>query len=155
MWKQFKEFAFKGNVIDMAVGVMIGGAFSKIVTSLVNDVFMPAIGIITGPLSFEQYFIALDGNTYASLAEAKAAGAACITYGAFLSNIIDFFLMAICVFMFVKLINKLRTVKTKEQEKPIADEKRICPFCMSEVNEKATRCPYCTSVLGEIDEQEQ
>lgn len=148
MWKSFKEFAFKGNVVDMAVGVMVGGAFGKIVTSLVNDLCMPLLGILTGKMDFAELFIALDGNTYESLAAAKEAGANVLTYGAFISTVVDFFLIVISVFLFVYLIKKMRERLAKKEE-PAAEAKpaRLCPFCKGEIHDEAVRCPHCTSVL--------
>jgi len=143
MWKEFKKFAFKGNILDMAVGVMIGGAFSKIVTSVVNDLFMPVISLFTGKMDFSSMFIALDGNSYTSLAQAQEAGAATFNYGAFLSSVVDFLLMALCVFFFVKLIAKLR----RPEEKPPEPKKRTCPYCCLEIADEATRCPHCTAEL--------
>lgn len=137
--KDFKEFAIQGNVMNLAVGVMIGGAFSKIVTSLVNDIFTPVLGIITGGVA---------NFSDLSLKLGSGDSAPTLNYGAFLSNIIDFFLIAICIFMVVKLIAKLAPQKP---EKPKAPEKpkRECPFCFSEINAAATRCPSCTSMLTE------
>ena len=147
MWKEFKEFAFKGNVIDLAVGVMIGGAFGKIVTSVVNDLFMPVLSLITGSLDFTKLFIAMDGKQYADIEAAKAADVATFNYGAFLTNVIDFLLIALSVFLFVRLINKLRT---KKQDAPeAAPEPHKCPYCKSEISDGATRCPHCTSILEE------
>ena len=142
---EFKKFALKGNVIDMAVGVMIGGAFSKIVTSLVNDVFMPVLSLITGGLNTSALFVALDGQEYATLDAAKEAGVATLNYGTFIQTVIDFVLIAICIFAFVKLISKLHK---KEEPKP-APAPRLCPFCCQPVADKATRCPHCTSELPE------
>lgn len=146
MWKEFKEFAFKGNVIDMAVGVMIGGAFGKIVTSVVNDLFTPILSLLTGRLNFENLFWAMDGGTYATVAEAQEAGAATLNYGMFLSTVLDFLLMAFCVFLFVKFINRMR----RQKEEPAAPEapKPVCPFCRTEIDPEATRCPHCTSELS-------
>ncbi len=147
MWKEFREFAFKGNVIDLAVGVMIGGAFGKIVTSVVNDLFMPVLSLITGSLDFTKMFIAMDGKQYADIEAAKTADAATFNYGAFLTNFIDFLLIALSVFLFVKLVNKLRL---KKAEAPAAvPEPRKCPYCRSGIAEDATRCPHCTSMLEE------
>jgi len=145
MWKEFKEFAFKGNVIDMAVGVMIGGAFGKIVTSVVNDLFTPILSLITGQLNFENLFWAMDGGTYATVEAAKEAGAATLNYGLFLSTVLDFLLMAFCVFLFVKFINRMR----RHKEEPAAPEapKPVCPFCRTEIDPEATRCPHCTSEI--------
>ena len=149
--EEFKKFAVKGNVIDMAVGVMVGGAFSKIVTSLVNDLFMPVLSLITGGVDTESLFIPLDGGTYTSLTEAKAAGAATFNYGLFLQTVIDFLLIAICIFFFVKLISKLH----KKETPPPAPAPRLCPFCCKEVDKKATRCPHCTSQLPEPEEEKK
>ncbi len=148
MWKEFREFAFKGNVIDLAVGVMIGGAFGKIVTSVVNDLFMPVLSLITGSLDFSQkLFIPMNGKRYDTLQLAQADGAATFNYGAFITNVIDFLLIALSVFLFVKLINKLR-LKKAEASAP-APEQRKCPYCKSGIAEGATRCPFCTSMLEE------
>jgi len=148
LFKDFKSFAIQGNVINLAVGVMIGGAFGKIVTSLVNDIFMPIIGFLTGGVnssfaSISGLFIAMDGSTYRSAQEAAEHNVGTLNYGAFLSNIIDFLLMAICIFFFVRLVNKMMP-KAKEAPKPSV---RKCPFCLSDINDKATRCPNCTSRL--------
>lgn len=148
-WKEFKEFAFKGNVIDLAVGVMIGGAFGKIVTSLVNDLFMPLLNLVTGSMgNLSTRFVALDGKTYADIAAVKEAGAPYIAYGPFLSTVIDFLLMALCIFLFVKLIMKLRNGKRKAE--PEAKAPHICPYCKTDIPAEATRCPHCTSILNEV-----
>ena len=146
MWKEFKEFAFKGNVIDMAVGVMIGSAFSQIVTSLVNDIFMPVLSLITGQVHLSGLFFALDGQSYPSIEAANEAGVGTLNYGGFLQAVIDFLLIALYVFFFVKAINKLRSFAAPkvEETKP---EPRRCPYCFGEIHEKATRCPHCTSEL--------
>ena len=146
MWKEFKEFAFKGNVIDMAVGVMIGSAFSQIVNSLVNDIFMPVLSLITGQVHLSGLFFALDGQSYPSIEAANKAGVGTLNYGGFLQAVIDFLLIALCVFFFVKAINKLRSFAAPkvEETKP---EPRRCPYCFGEIHEKATRCPHCTSEL--------
>ena len=148
-WKDFKAFAIQGNVINLAVGVMIGGAFGKIVSSLVNDIFMPVIGFLTGGAdsgvsSISGWFIAMDGKQYQTAQDAAADNVATLNYGAFLTNIIDFFLMALCIYLFVRLINKLMP---KPQEAPTLPA-RTCPYCVMEIDEKATRCPHCTSRLG-------
>ncbi len=148
MWKEFREFAFKGNVIDLAVGVMIGGAFGKIVTSVVNDLFMPVLSLITGSLDFTKMFIAMDGKQYADIEAAKAAEVATFNYGAFIANVIDFLLIALSIFLFVKLINKLR-IKKAEPAPAAAPEPHRCPYCKSEISNGATRCPHCTSMLEE------
>ena len=134
VWKEFKEFAFKGNVIDMAVGVMIGGAFGKIVTSLVNDIFMPLLSVLTGGVSFADLAIALG----------EGEEAAKFAYGNFIQTVVDFLLIAVCIFAFVKLITKLR--KKPEPAAP-AEPPRVCPFCKMEIAKDATRCPHCTSQL--------
>ena len=146
--QEFKTFAIKGNMIDLAVGMIIGTSFNKIVSSLVNDMFMPLLGIFTGKIDFSKLFIALDGNTYETLAAAEEAGVACFKYGAFLAGVMDFLIMAFVVFIFVKQINKLRDMN-KEPEAPKAPTTKTCPFCKTEINIEATRCPHCTSELGE------
>lgn len=140
MLKEFKKFALRGNMIDLAIGVIIGGAFNGLVTSLVNDVIMPILSIFTGSMDFSNWFIALDGGSYKTLAEAEAAGAALVKYGSFLSGVINFIIMAFVVFLVVKSINKL---KKPEAPAPITTKK--CPYCFSEINKDATKCAYCTS----------
>lgn len=148
MLNEFKQFAIKGNMIDLAVGMIIGTSFNKIVSSLVNDMIMPLLGIFTGKIDFAKLFIALDGNKYETLAAAEEAGVACFKYGAFLAGLLDFFIMAFVVFLFVRGINKLRDLN-KEPEAPKAPTTKTCPFCKSEISIEATRCPHCTSELGE------
>lgn len=148
MLKEFKQFAIKGNMIDLAVGMIIGTSFNKIVSSLVNDMIMPLLGIFTGKIDFAKLYIALDGKTYESLAAAEEAGVACFKYGAFLAGLLDFLIMAFIVFLFVRGINKLREA-SKEPEAPKAPTTKTCPFCKTEINIEATRCPHCTSELGE------
>ena len=147
MLKEFKQFAIKGNMIDLAVGMIIGTAFNKLVSSLVNDMIMPLLGLLTGKIDFAQLFIALDGNKYATLAEAEELGVACFKYGAFIAGIIDFIIMAFVVFLFVKWMNKLRDMGKKEEAEaaPAAPTTKVCPFCKSEIAIDATRCPHCTS----------
>ncbi len=142
--KEFKEFAIKGNVIDMAVGIIIGGAFGKIVTSLVNDVVMPPIGRLLGRVDFSSLFINLSGGDYKSLAEAKAAGAATLNYGMFINTVIDFLIVAFVIFMIIKQINRL---KRQSVPAPGPVTTKECPFCLSVIPIKATRCPHCTSEL--------
>ncbi len=137
----FKEFAMKGNVMDMAVGVIIGGAFGKIVTSAVNDVIMPPIGLLMGNVDFKNLFISLNGTSYPTLEAAKAAGAPVLACGSFLNTIFDFLILALIIFFMVKQINRFR------KEAPPAPEKRKCPYCKSEIDDEATRCPHCTSQL--------
>lgn len=140
--REFKEFAIKGNVVDMAVGVIIGGAFSKIVTSFVNDLVMPIIGKITGGTDFTQLYLPLDGNTYASLADAQAATAT-IAYGSFLTQVLDFFIIAIVIFCTLKVLMRFKR-PVPPAETPTT---KICPFCKSEIALDASRCPHCTSLL--------
>lgn len=143
MLKEFKEFAMKGNVLDLAVGVVIGAAFGKIVTSLVSDIIMPVISIFTKGLDFENLFLSLDGSNYATLAAAKEAGAATLNYGVFISNIIDFLIIAFSIFIVVRQINKLN----KKKEVPAPKKTKQCKFCLSEIHIDAVRCPNCTSEL--------
>ena len=148
MLKEFKKFALKGNMIDLAVGVIIGGAFNGLVNSLVKDIITPALSLLTGKIDFTNLFIALDGNKYATLAEAQELGVATINYGNFISGLINFFIMAFVVFLLVKGINKLRTINEKPAE-PVAPTTKKCPYCLSEIAIAATRCPHCTSELKE------
>ncbi len=146
--EEFKTFVMRGNVLDLAVGVIIGGAFQKIITSMVNDIIMPIITLITGGVNFTEWFISLDGNTYATLADAQAAGAATLNYGVFITEVINFLIMAFVIFMIVRTVNKISTAaKPKEEEVPAAPTTKKCPHCCSEIAIEATRCPNCTSVL--------
>lgn len=155
--KEFKEFAVRGNVIDLAVGVIIGGAFGKIVTSIVNDILMPPIGKLLGGANFSDLFINLDpektlpsGGEIRSLAQANEAGAAVIAYGQFINTMLDFLIIAFCVFLLVKGINFLR--RSQEAEKTESEAEKTtkeCPFCLSEIPVKAVRCSHCTSHLEE------
>lgn len=145
---EFKKFVMRGNVIDLAVGVIIGGAFQSIVKSLVDDIFMPIISLATKGIDFSNWFIALDGNKYGTLAQAQEAGAAVISYGNFISAVINFIIMAFIIFLFVKAINTLAE-KTKKAEEPAAPTTKKCPYCMSEIDIEATKCPHCTSSLEE------
>ena len=140
MLKEFKEFAMKGNVLDLAVGFIIGAAFGKIVTSLVSDIIMPPIGLILGKVDFSSLFLNLSGKSYASLAEAKTAGAATLNYGIFLNNIVDFLIVAFAVFLLVRMVNRWN--KPAPAAAPSTKE---CPYCASTIPLKATRCPNCTS----------
>lgn len=164
MWKEFKEFATKGNVMDLAIGVIIGGGFQSIVNSLVNDVIMPAISIFTGKIDFNDMMFTISGNS--------------VKYGSFITNVINFLIMAFCVFLIVRYINKLNKTleeKSKEFNKKLEKESKffkrkkkkevptptpvpttkICPFCLSEINIKASKCPHCTSNLKEEIEGKQ
>lgn len=145
MIKEFKEFAIKGNVIDMAVGIIIGGAFGKIVTSLVNDVIMPPIGRLLGRVNFGDLFINLSGEDYKSIAEAKAAGAPTLNYGIFINTVIDFLIIAFVIFLVIRSINKLKRAPAPPPPGPATTKE--CPFCFSTIPIKATRCPNCTSDL--------
>lgn len=146
MMKEFKEFAVKGNVIDLAVGVVIGGAFGKIITSFVNDIIMPLVGRLVGGMDFSNYFISLDGSKYPSLAAAQEALAPTLNYGLFIQNIVDFLIIAFAIFIAVKQINKM---KRKEEEVEPEVTTKECPYCITEIPLAASRCPHCTSVLEE------
>ncbi|MDP8999457.1 MAG: large conductance mechanosensitive channel protein MscL [Myxococcota bacterium] len=142
MIKEFKEFALKGNVIDMAVGIIIGAGFGKIVTSFVSDVLMPPFGLVLGKVNFANLFFDLSGTHPESVEKAKAAGAPTINYGLFLNTIIDFVIVAFVIFLIVRWVNKLKS--------PPAVTTRDCPFCFSAIPIKATRCPHCTSEVGAV-----
>lgn len=142
MFKEFKEFAVKGNVVDLAIGVIIGGAFGKIVTSLVNDMIMPVVGSLIGNIDFSNFFISLDGATYKTLQAAQEAGAATLNYGLFLNAVIEFFIISFSIFMVIRQINKL---KKEEEPAPVTSKK--CDYCLSDIPLKASRCPNCTSEL--------
>lgn len=145
-FKEFKDFISKGNVIDLAVGVIIGGAFSGIVNNLVTNIVTPAISLLTGKVSFTDLFIALDGGEYATLAAAQEAGAATLNYGLFIQAVIDFIITAFVIFLLVKGINKIRSLGKKEEEVvEAAPTTKVCPFCKSEISIDATRCAHCTS----------
>jgi large conductance mechanosensitive channel len=140
MFKEFKEFAMKGNVVDLAIGVIIGGAFGKIVTSVVNDIVMPPIGLLMGKMDFSNLFIDLSGKGYESLKAAKDAGAPVISYGAFINTVLDFVIVAFVIFLVIKQINRL-----KKEPVPAPPDTKECAFCCSAIPIKATRCPHCTS----------
>jgi len=143
MLKEFREFAMRGNVIDLAVGVVIGAAFGKIVTSLVSDVIMPPLGLILGRVDFSNLFLNLSGKSYASLAEAKAAGAATVNYGVFINNVLDFLIVAFAVFLLVRGVNRL--YRAPPAPTPTTQP---CPYCLTVVPLQATRCPACTSAIA-------
>ncbi len=145
--KEFKEFIMRGNVLDLAVGVIIGGAFQGIVSSLVNDVVMPIITLVTGGINFENWFIALNGQHYDTLAQAIEAGAATLNYGVFITQVINFLIMAFIIFVMVKAMNSLARKNNKE-EAPAAPTTKVCPFCKSEIDINASKCPHCTSDLN-------
>ena len=149
MFKEFKEFAMRGNVLDMAVGIIIGGAFGTIVKSMVDDVLMPPIGLGLGNVDFTNLFVVLKEGAnaaapYASLAEAKAAGAVTINYGLFINNVISFVIVALALFFLIKGMNSLQK---KEEEAPAEPTEKECPHCFTSIPIKATRCPHCTSEL--------
>lgn len=144
--KEFKEFIAQGNVMDMAVGVIIGGAFGKIVTSLVNDIFMPLIGLLLGGVDFTNLFYALDGNKYANLKEAQAATGV-LAYGNFIQNIVDFLIIALVIFLFLKNMAALSSKLQKKEEAVEEATTKVCPFCKTEIDLHASRCPHCTSQL--------
>jgi len=143
MLDEFKKFALRGNVIDLAVGIIIGVAFNGIVNSLVNDIIMPPIGVILGKVDFSNLFINLTGTVYPSVTAAKAAGAATINYGLFINSLINFVIVAFALFLLIRQVNAL----TKPKEVPAAPKTKNCPYCLTAVPIKATRCPACTSDL--------
>lgn len=143
MLKEFKEFALRGNVIDLAVGLILGAAFNKIVASLVDDVIMPPFGMLFGGLNFENLFFTLGPGEYETLAAAKEAGAATVNYGLFLAAILHFFIVALALFLVIKQVNRMRA-----EPQPATPTTKSCPFCVTSVPLAATRCPACTSELG-------
>jgi len=143
MLKEFRDFAMRGNVLDLAVGFIMGAAFGKIVTSLVSDIIMPPIGLILGKVDFSSLYINLSGKDFDTLADAKKAGAATINYGLFLNNVIDFLIVAFAVFLMVKQINRLMP---KPPPAPVVPTK-ACSYCTTMIPAAATRCPHCTSEL--------
>jgi len=144
MFKEFKEFAMRGNVLDMAIGIVIGAAFGKIITSLVSDMIMPPIGLLLGKLDFSNLYINLSGQPYASLSAAKAAGASTINYGIFINTVIDFIIVVFVIFLLIQQVNKLRRQPEVSSAVPTTKE---CPYCLSVIPIKAVRCPHCTSEL--------
>ncbi|MBV9522308.1 MAG: large-conductance mechanosensitive channel protein MscL [Alphaproteobacteria bacterium] len=142
MLKEFRDFAMRGNVVDLAIGIIIGAAFGKIVTSFVNDILMPPLGLLLGRVDFSSLFLNLSGTHYNSVAEAKAAGAATINYGIFINTVIDFLIVAFAVFLLVRQINRM----TRKPAPPSPTTKE-CPFCISTIPLRATRCPNCTTEL--------
>lgn len=140
-FNEFKNFAMRGNVLDMAIGVVIGGAFGQITTSLVNNIIMPPIGMLLGKIDFSNLFITLDGKQYDSLKAATDAGAPVLSYGLFINTVINFLIIAFAVFIVIRQINRFRT---KPEPAPAP---RLCPYCRQPVADDATRCPHCTSEL--------
>lgn len=143
MWNDFKRFAMRGNVIDLAVGVVIGGAFGKIVTSLVNDIIMPIVGKLIGNIDFSNLYINLSDKKFSSFAEAQAAGAATINYGVFINNVLDFLIISFSIFIVIRQLNKFK----KKEEVKVSTKK--CSYCCTDIPLEAKRCPHCTSVLEE------
>lgn len=160
MFKEFKTFITKGNAMDLAVGVIIGGAFNRIVTSIVNDLIMPLISLITGKQDFSSWFVVLNGEHYPSLAAATEAGAPLLTYGNFISAVLDFLIIGFVLFLIVRTLNKVRDTtkdkihfgkraKNEPAAPPAPPTTKVCPFCRNTVPIEATRCGFCTSHLTE------
>jgi large conductance mechanosensitive channel len=143
MFKEFKEFAMKGNVLDMAVGIIIGAAFGKIISSFVSDVLMPPLGLLLGKMDFSNLFISLTGQDFPTVAAAKEAGAATINYGIFLNTVIDFIIVAFAIFLLIRQVNKF-----KRQPPAAPPNTKDCPFCATAIPISAKRCPNCTSQLS-------
>ena len=152
MLKEFKEFALRGNVLDMAVGIVIGAAFTAIVNSLVKDIVNPIIGLALSRIDFASLFVNLSGSDYATLAEAEAAGAAVLKYGAFITSVIQFFIVALSIFLAIKWINTLRR---RSEDAPAGSDEtpatRACPYCVSQISVKASRCACCTAEIEPVD----
>lgn len=146
MWKEFKEFAMKGNMIDLAIGVIIGGAFGKVVTSIVNDLIMPPIGQLLGRVDFKNLYISLNGSSYESLEKAKLDEAPTLNYGLFINTLLDFLIVAFVIFIVVKQMNRFRR-KKEDAPKPAS---KTCPDCLSDIPLAAKRCRHCTSYVDEI-----
>ncbi|HEY5671135.1 MAG TPA: large conductance mechanosensitive channel protein MscL [Anaerolineales bacterium] len=146
MLKEFKEFAMRGNVLDLAIGIIIGAAFGKIITSFVNDVLMPPIGLLLGGVNFANFFLTLSGPTVKTLEEAQAAGAVTLNYGVFINTIIDFLIVAFAIFLLIRQVNRLQRQPAPEPAAPTTKE---CPYCFTSISIKAVRCPNCTSQLEE------
>jgi len=144
MLKEFKEFAMRGSVMDMAIGIIIGAAFGKIVTSVVNDVIMPPIGLVLGKVDFSKLYINLSGQHYDTLKQAQEAGAATINYGVFLNTVLDFIIVAFVIFLLIRQINRM---KRQPAPVPVTPTTKECPYCLSVIPLKATRCGFCTSAL--------
>jgi len=144
MFKEFKNFAMRGNVVDMAVGIIIGAAFGKIVASFVKDIIMPPIGLLLGDVDFSNLFVNLTEQSYGTLAQAQEAGAATINYGAFINTVVDFLIVAFAIFIVIRQMNRL---KKPEEAAPAEPTTKDCPFCLSAIPIKASRCPSCTSEL--------
>ncbi len=148
MFKEFKAFIMRGNVLDLAVAVVIGGAFGKIVASFVNDILMPPLGMLLGKVDFSNLYLNLSGGHYASLAEAQAAGAVTVNYGVFVNAVVNFLIVAFAVFLVVRVANRMQHREEAAPAPPPAPTTKTCPFCHTEIPIKATRCPHCTSQLA-------
>jgi large conductance mechanosensitive channel len=144
MLKEFKEFAMRGSVLDMAVGIIIGAAFGRIVTSFVEDILMPPLGLLLGRMDFSNLFVSLTGQHFDTLTAAKQAGAATLNYGIFVNHIINFLIVAFAIFLLIKQVNRL---KRQEAAAPAAPTTKDCPYCLSAIPIKATRCAHCTAEL--------
>ncbi len=144
MFKEFKKFAMRGNVVDMAVGIIIGAAFGKIVASFVKDIIMPPIGLLLGDVDFSNLFVNLSEGSYETLAQAQEAGAATLNYGAFINTVVDFLIVAFAIFIVIRQVNRL---KKPEEAAPAEPTTKDCPFCLTAIPIKASRCPSCTSEL--------
>ena len=141
--KEFKEFAMKGNMIDMAVGIIIGAAFGKIVSSLVSDIIMPPLGLLLGKMDFSNLFITLSGGSYETIAQAQSAGASTLNYGIFINNVVDFLIVTLAIFILISQINRLR-----RKDAPKTPDTKKCPYCLSEIPIAAVKCAHCTSQLS-------
>lgn len=149
MWKEFKEFAMKGSVMDLAIAVIIGGAFGKIISSLVDDIIMPLVGLLLGNIDFANLFIPLGDGSFNTIEEAKEAGVATLNYGPFLNNVIDFLIVAFSIFFVIKQISRFKRRKEEKASVPEISSTKQCRYCYSEINKDASRCPHCTSTLEE------
>ena len=145
MLKEFKTFVLRGNVLDLAVAVILGASFGKIVSSLVNDIIMPPLGLLLGRVDFSSLFVSLSGVPYASLAKAQEAGAATLNYGLFIKALVDFLIVALVIFLLIRLVNRAQQLRAREV--PPSPTTKDCPFCLSSIPLKASRCPHCTSEL--------
>jgi len=145
MLKEFKAFVLRGNVLDLAMAVIVGASFGKIVTSLVNDIIMPPLGLLLGKVDFSSLFVSLSGARFASLAEAQAAGAPTLNYGVFIKTLVDFLIVALVMFLLIRSVSRAQKVRVVEV--PSTPTTRDCPYCLSTIPLKATRCPHCTSEL--------
>ncbi len=148
MLKEFKEFALRGNVVDMGVGIIIGAAFGKVVTSFVSDIMTPPLGLLLGRMNFSNLFVSLDGESYPSLAVAREAAAPTLNYGLFLNNILDFTLVAIALFLLIRWINRLKGAVPPAPAAPAPAPTRECPECLSVIPVAARRCAHCASAVG-------